>query len=335
MEPVVALLLSTITPFAGIFIRRRNNDNAKLHGTNPQCFFGDATLTGASWERWMFSHTAGTAGRVVLQVMILALHASNSVMVFYIIQKFLQSHGRRRYSQHVRLCCSIIPTILLFGMHSLRSTLFNEEHFISFLFLTAVLLFLLGVFFTVSTGADRHFKPTTTAKGLLVCGCLLIMVALATGSSTGGGETSSSSSSLLILPPPPPSSPFSQESPRQKPTKRQFPFLLPAFDVLYVRMNIIVSDWIWCKELLARILKVLQATLNVLKAQLFLPVNIDGGYVKLQLTAIEYVLGIGSGFRGLKIFAVSPVLRHIVSYSAAPVLELSAVVVLIIFNTVK
>jgi hypothetical protein len=328
----LAVIISSIVPFAGIFIRRRNSPN----NADPQCFGGEAA-NGAVWERWLFGRfnmlDSPQARAAVLQVMIMVVHASNAIIVYSIIQKFLQSHGRRRYSQHVRICCSIVPTALLLGMHSLRSALFNEENLVSFFFLSSVLIGLLGVLRTISTGTDQQFKPTTTAKALMICGCILVVVVLA--SATGSTTSIFPTESQLPGPTPPTTAATSQ---RHKSATLQYSFPWTSFSILFGRINTATAST-WSKQALVRILKVLQAALNVVKAQLFLPVNVDRGYVQQQLSAIESVLGIrcpsDSRFCGITTFALIPFLRRMFAESAVPVWELGAVVALVGYITVK
>lgn len=264
--------------------------------------------------------------------MIMILHASNAVMVYFIIQKFLQSHGRQRYSPHVRLCCSFVPTVVLFGMHSLRSALFNEISYISFVFLTAVLISFLGVLTTLSSGTDRRFRPTATTKGLLMFGFVLIVLALVTATTrvTGGSGTA-----LQLLPLPPIVAAAPQ---RHQSATQQHTLVRPVLNFFFGLVDMILSGK-WAKQIMVGILKVLQAALNVLKAQVFLPVNVDRGYVQTQVNAMQSVLGIrclsGSSYCGIMSFAPISFLRRMFTEAAMPVVELGAVVALIAFLAIR
>ena len=313
MEAAIAVISIACIPFSGIFFRRYLNTNHDHHPTynnddhdQSQCHIPSRLVQylahGIGHERWFLD---GFAGRLVLQITMVALHTTNALLLFFLLKKIL---GRRGiHDEHICIC-SYVAVASIFAAHNSRIALLNDmDGDLSLLFLIAVVMGLSGLVLTISrsNGANVHFQPSIIATMLLVAGIILVFVILFFGED--------GLMSLLLLYP-------SSSSPRIDSSSSSHSFNnaryymhrvaqatpLPASQSMLSLSPLIASTQhsLWAvvgmisKGIVAirytlpspptamRILKMLQSVLNIIKAQLYLPVNVDVGYVQAQWEAI-------------------------------------------------
>ena len=269
------------------------------------------------------SPSTTTVGRPVQQAGGVALHATNAVLVFFIAVKVLEQ--RRVEDRHVRRLCGFLATAVLFGPHSLRNAMLGDVTGQTLLFLAATALALGGVYMRVADGVRGRMHPSVAssvalAAGAVLAASVLLSVAapqqspwargwgwafrldsnsigagagyygegyltsatpLESGTTTAGTATKPNTSikGLLAV------------------SSAALAFVWATAAAVYSRvrtswMSVRAADAAW--SLTVSSLKVLQSALNVLKAQVFFPVNVDKGYVQLQLSALEALLDAGS-----------------------------------------
>ena len=352
MEATIAICFSSTIPFFGCLFRRLTKNHSSYNNDQKQ--------SQCSIPSQLVKYLAfGSIGheRLFLQIIILTLHTTNALLLMMLLKKIL---GRRRiHDEHICIC-SYVAVAAIFAAHSTRTALLNDvDSDLSLLFLIAVVVSLSGIYLTMNT--NGHFQPSVLSSVLLVVGIVFVIITLFFGGEIGLMMSlpsfSSSSSSLIDS-----SSTISNNN-----NAKYYIFgametsPLPSQSILSSPFRLITStQWVppglfsTCVDFVRNTilqpptamgtLKMLQSVLNIINAQLFLPVNVDNGYVQTQREALGLLRGTQSQSLGMcrsgsssdesKVISTLRCAASVVSRLStdyAPVVELTAVIMLVGF----
>ena len=306
MEAAIAVILSGSIPFSGILFRRYLNSNHDHPTYNDDHDQAQCHVPSRLVKYLAFVNFGIGRERFVLQIMMLALHTTNALLLMMILKKILGC--RRIHDEHIRIC-SYVAVVAIFAAHSSRTALLNDvDGDLSLLFLIAVVVGLSGLFMTIT--ANGHFQPSIIPTMLLVAGIILAFVTLFVcgeegltslqsfyPSSPSPHMDSSSSSNnnnnakyyIYRAAQAPPVLPRSMLSPSLLIASTQH--LLRAVMGMFSKGVDVVRNTILLPPTATGTLKMLQSVLNIIKAQLYLPVNVDIGYVQTQREAMGFLWG--------------------------------------------
>ena len=310
----MGVVATSAVPFLGTLLRR---DKASPPSSR-YCLRSTASLSSSSspttWLAWGATVEA-RVGRRVLQGGGVGLHAANALLVYLIATKFLED--RRVENRHVRAYCSFLATAVLFGPHSLRAAMLGDVTGATLVFLAATTVTLGGVYLRVTDGVRGRVHPSAVSSVALLAGTLLVASVLlsaaapqlpwlsgaasVTSSDTpayGDGYLSSALSPAGTTAAAAAAATTTTTTPAPPILSMGWLLAVPSAVLVYVMATVAAAHGriraVWASIRVAEslwlltggLLKVLQSALNVAKAQVFLPVNVDKGYVQLQSDAL-------------------------------------------------